>query len=564
MQISLCVICGNEQEIIERLLASFSDGFDELSLTRATGSTPPDATVDRARAWCEAHGKAFVFSEYRNAPGPELTHIDDFAAARNLAFEMATGEWLVWADCDDLIDNAALLREVLNAPERAGMVRFPYDVVGTGKTPMRERAIRAELFGSENRWQFAVHENLRVNPDKVTIEDCDSPTWIHQPKSFGTTNRKRNKAILSRTLAHSSANYFYVHQEWFCEGNKRNAEKFGKLALEFPDLEPSFRYEANLNLCRLASDPDDALRYGLAAHAVFPWCREALAALVLTFIDRKDNARALWFAEKLDATPLPPVSRLPWTHEPKWYGWAGNDLLSRAMRLSERHDEALVVARRDGAPVVSLIHATRGRPAQAGACRNTWLSLAANPGRVQYVFCVDSDDAKSVQYAKQFESVISDAGNCVAAWNAGAAASNGELLVQLSDDWLPVPGWDAKLLDAIKRAGKSLNDSIVVAVGDGHRTDDLLCMAICTRERWRQQGEELFSPEYESVYSDNEFSHRAFNDGVVVDARKEIVFAHNHPAFGTADMDETYARQNSKERYAKGEATFRRRNPDAQ
>jgi hypothetical protein len=564
MRISLCVICGNEAAIIERFLESFAPAFDELSMTRAIGTAEADKTADLASAWCYENGKAFVFSEYVNAPDSNLAHIDNFAAARNQSFAQGTGDWLLWADCDDMLSDADKLRELLSADGIGALVRFPYDVVGTNKQPMRERAIRRPAFHAGNHWIFAVHENLRVAPG-TAISDSQIPVWIHQPKIVGPENRKRNKAILSRVLQNSSANYFYLHQEWFCEGNKLNAEKFGRLALGFPDLEPSFRYEVNLNLCRLANDTDDALRYAMAAQAVFPWCREALALTALTMIDRHDYDRALFFAKRMDEqTPLPTSDRLPWTHEPKWYGWASVDLLSRCLRLCGQYEEAATAQRRGGPAVISLIHATRGRPAQATQARNNWLNLAADAAHVQHLFCVDADDAASVRMARQYEHVVSDGQSCVAAWNLGAAFASGDLLVQLSDDWIPVPGWDAKLLAAISRAGKTLSDQLVVAVGDGTRTDDLLCMAICTRARMAEQdGGDLFSPEYESVFSDNEFSHRAWRDGVVIDARKEIVFEHQHPAFGKAAMDETYAHNNKRERYKRGEATFRQSNPDA-
>ena len=63
------------------------------------------------------------------------------------------------------------------------------------------------------------------------------------------------------------------------------------------------------------------------------------------------------------------------------------------------------------------------------------------------------------------------------------------------------------------------------------------------------------------MYSDNEFSARAFADGVVIDARDKITFRHLHPAHGTAANDATYQHTNHPERYARGLATFKRRNP---
>lgn len=595
MRISLCVICGNEEAIIERLLESFGPGFDEFSLCRAVGSSAPDRSKDLAQAWCEKNGRAFRFAEYKNGPGAETwTHIDDFSAARNMAFENATGDWLFWADCDDVCDQPAKLREVLGAADVGDLVRFDYDVVGTNKRPKRERAIRRELFKTGSRWVYPVHENLRV-PAGTRVTDGQWPVWVHQPKFVGPENRRRNKMILSRTLSQTANNYFYVHQEWFCEGNRHNAVRFGRLVLEFPDLEPSFRYETNLNLAKLAPDPDQALRYAMDAHSVFPWCREAMAMVALIFMERNDPQRALHWAERLDRTPEPPESLRPWTHEPKWYGWAAVDMLARCQRFADRPDDAKLTQQRLGPPTFSLIHATRGRPTRAAECRNQWLNLAANPERIEHLLCVDADDEKSVRIAKQYQHVISNSQSCVAAWNAGAAASRGKILIQLSDDWIPVPGWDAKILAEIERAGKTLDDEWVLAISDGHRKDDLLCMAILSRARYDRQketvlslkalpyvgraddistlpppaastaevGPYLFHPDYESVFSDNEFTHRAYKDGVVIDARERLTFTHAHPVFGAGKWDATYEHNNRKDRYERGKATFNLRNPEA-
>ena len=88
-------------------------------------------------------------------------------------------------------------------------------------------------------------------------------------------------------------------------------------------------------------------------------------------------------------------------------------------------------------------------------------------------------------------------------------------------------------------------------------------MAIVSRARWEAQGREMFSPDYESMYSDNEYSFRAHRDGIVIDARS-LTFTHHHPAFGKGQTDETYERQNAPEKYKRGRDTFLRRNPDAE
>ncbi len=95
----------------------------------------------------------------------------------------------------------------------------------------------------------------------------------------------------------------------------------------------------------------------------------------------------------------------------------------------------------------------------------------------------------------------------------------------------------------------------VLAVSDGHRTDDLLCMAICTRA-WVEHWGYLFHPAFLSMYSDNEFSERAWRNGHVIDARPRLTFEHFHPAFGGAAIDSTYAATNAQERYQQGERVW--------
>ena len=112
--------------------------------------------------------------------------------------------------------------------------------------------------------------------------------------------------------------------------------------------------------------------------------------------------------------------------------------------------------------------------------------------------------------------------------------------------------WDKLILAAIGDTSKPA----VLAVSDGYRTDNLLCMAILTRARYKAQGY-LFHPEFFSMFSDNHFTDHAYADGVVIEA-KNIVIEHLHPAFGKAEMDETYARSNDPANYAAGLATYER------
>lgn len=564
MRFSLCVICGNEAEHILPMLDAFKPMFDELSLVRAIGARQPDNTEEMARKWCRANKKKFIFSEYRNGMSArDWDHVDSFGEARNAAFAQATGDWLFWADCDDIVEETQNFRSILEqaAPD-VMLVRYFYDVRGTGKKLFRERAIRASAFKAGRKWHHDVHENLLIWPGDRHA-DLTDPVWVHAPKSIKRENRTRNLRILANSTKEAPTQYFYLHQEHYCSGNRDAALEFGKIATGFSNLPPAFRYEALINCARLTASVREAQTMLLEAHGVFPWCREALAGMVLLSFQTMKYDRAVWWANRMLETPEPLADKRPWTHEAKWYGWAGDDLAARAFRAEGNLGMATVCQARyyQGAkPKISLLHATRGRSSQAVGTRDMWLTSASNPGAIEHIFAVDRDDGTSVEMCRQFIHVVSDKQSCVAAWNLAAKKATGDILIQLSDDWVPFLGWDTKLMEAIGNRDP-IKEQFVVAPHDGARTDDLLCMAILSRARLEAQGGEVFHEGYESVFSDNEFTHRAYRDGIVIDARKTLAFQHNHPAFGKGRMDSTYAHNNSEERYKSGKALFEARNP---
>lgn len=185
--------------------------------------------------------------------------------------------------------------------------------------------------------------------------------------------------------------------------------------------------------------------------------------------------------------------------------------------------------------------------------RQEWFRLASDPDSIEHIFGIDANDPESVPLMVARAVVVNGSGGPVAAWNECAKLSRGAVMVQLSDDFAAFPGWDKAILSAIG----DITIPAVLAVSDGHRTDDLLCMAILTRARHDQQGY-LFHPEFFSMFSDNWFTECAHRDGVLIDARDRITFEHMHPAFGKGEDDATYARSNDSYQYHTGEGILKR------
>ena len=95
--VSLAIIVGpNEGELVARLIKCTAGLWDEVVCVSACGKN--DAQGVRICAQ-EAAGEALVWGEYLNAPEhADWPHIDHFAAARNKAFSLATGKYVVWFD----------------------------------------------------------------------------------------------------------------------------------------------------------------------------------------------------------------------------------------------------------------------------------------------------------------------------------------------------------------------------------------------------------------------------------------------------------------------------------
>ena len=234
-------------------------------------------------------------------------------------------------------------------------------------------------------------------------------------------------------------------------------------------------------------------------------------------------------------------------------------------------------------PTFSLLHASFGRPEKAIATRALWISRATDPDVIEYIFALNSDDPTDAEnlrvrclagFATSAENlglwwprfVVSDFHGSAPAWDAAAKESNGNLLVQVSDDFVPPQNYDQLILDAIVNRGGGLDwdtKAIVVRVGEHFRRDDLMTMFVCSRAYYKLQGYFLF-PEYRSVFSDDDATIRAVaaeRDGVcqIIDAR-DVVFRHETAYHTGAEQDATLKRQNSPENYQQGAELFMRRN----
>src|SRR5512136_2448049 len=119
-KVAVCLIVRDAAETIEALLTSIAGAFDEIVIVD-TGSM--DDTKERVVRMLVGPGAEAAGFEWPK-PGAEpwvgygstgarrvvlasFEWIDDFAAARNYAFGLATSEWRGYLDADDTFPRAA-------------------------------------------------------------------------------------------------------------------------------------------------------------------------------------------------------------------------------------------------------------------------------------------------------------------------------------------------------------------------------------------------------------------------------------------------------------------------
>ena len=180
--IGLALMVRNHAEDLPRLLDSIVGAFDHIALSVDSAST--DGTADLFRDWARRHGQ-------RHTVDARFEWCDDFAAKRNYTQGLLTTDWTCWADADDTIEPAGVLRLLAaTAPRDVVGFAFPYDYlfVGPESKPLmflRERLVRR----GAGTWVGRTHET-QVIEGRVVY--CGDARWVHHDqRDPGSPTRDR-------------------------------------------------------------------------------------------------------------------------------------------------------------------------------------------------------------------------------------------------------------------------------------------------------------------------------------------------------------------------------------
>jgi glycosyltransferase involved in cell wall biosynthesis len=297
MKLSCCMIVRDDESTLEACLASIRPHVDEL-ICVDTGSEDGSPAIAKRYAdhW-----------ERWTACNDEQGRIDDFAAARNRSFKMATGDWVCWIDADDLVRGAENLRRLAeNATSENVRYLLPYEYAhdSAGRVTLlqyRERLMRP---ASKFEWVSPVHELCMPRQPMVgTFTDIrdDSVTFVHrQSQSTKVREPGRNLRILRKYIRRVGDGdpraLYYYGGELAKAGELGAAVKALKRHIELDNWN-DHKCRAMLEIGHIYSRMglhDDAIRWFSDAMFVRNW-PEPLLALGRTFYELarpKDMAEA--------------------------------------------------------------------------------------------------------------------------------------------------------------------------------------------------------------------------------------------------------------------------------
>lgn len=561
-KVHLGIICGNEEAMIGRFLDSFLPHVDSLSVVRAIGNQEPDKTLEIAKE------RGCLVGEYRNAEGHEWPHVDDFAAARNQSFALAPEgtDFLMWADCDDLLSETAakvlrLLRD--GRDPGADVIYAPYVTNASGSYARRVRLIKASAY---DKWINAVHEDIEHKEGSKLIWSNELQV-IHMPVNNKRGSVERNRRILEAIPEdkRTGREWWFLFRECEIQQDIPKAMEAAIVATAREDLGEEEKFVAYQTIGRWIKNLEDAERPLLEAVRLMPHRREGYAELAKVHLARGSAAKALAYLNAMEGQPEP--SDPSWTHDASLFGWRAHDLKAVALSKAghgKESDKLRREYRKRHRPRIAVGHPTC-RHEQAIKIRELYLERAARPELVSYFFGVNEGDAAVVEGIKHYPHAVSAAvpeghSSAVANYNAAAkaAAESAKIVLMAQDDCYPPHGWDEQIVQAMEpHKGKPA----VLHVFDGFRKDQIMVLP-CFNWSYFAGRKWLFNPEFDGYWSDTEWSWRAYKEGVVKDGR-HIHFYHDHPLFTGAKSDAEYMRQQNPEAERRGREVFERVAPDA-
>jgi len=201
LTLSLAMIVKDEEEMLPRCLAAVKGAVDEMIVVD-TGST--DRTVEIA----ESFGAKVLHHEWTG----------DFSAARNVSFDAATGDWVMYLDADEVLvaEDAERLRELTKRTWREAFYVTETNFTGdiSDGEAVTHNTLRVFRNRDDYRFDGRLHEQIAnklpaYNPERleltsVRIEHYGYLATVRDAKE----KSRRNIELLEKQLAEGGSGPF--------------------------------------------------------------------------------------------------------------------------------------------------------------------------------------------------------------------------------------------------------------------------------------------------------------------------------------------------------------------
>lgn len=198
--LSVCMIVRDEETVLRRCLDSLQGIYDELCIVD-TGSV--DSTGEIIRSY---NAKTTIFTACNGADGK----IQDFASARNAALQLATGDWVLQIDADEVLQSGhQRIKKHINSAKA--------DQIGVRMISNGAQWVSGRLFRRMPgaHYHSRIHEYLRqdgqfAKDTQIAIENLE----FKQGKESASTRNIRLCLLCTEEEPDEARNFHFLGNEY--------------------------------------------------------------------------------------------------------------------------------------------------------------------------------------------------------------------------------------------------------------------------------------------------------------------------------------------------------------
>lgn len=291
MKISACIITKNEEKNIEKCITSLIPISEEIVVVD-TGS------VDNTVSICNKLGANVFHYNWNN----------DFSAAKNYALSKAVGDWIIFLDADEYIDEISVdkIKKLINTSKLNEFNVVAFKMINLDKETNKiiDEVFKIRMFkNKEISYEGAIHEHLNCRSGKFNILNLYKEITIYHTgysSSIAQAKAKRNLEIMLNNLKNNDEDkkyYAYMSNCYFGLQDYNNTIKYAKLHMKsgitMPGLESSVYKNLIDSLYYIGESKENIEKEILNAIKKFPASPNFYCCYADFFLDNKQYSKAL-------------------------------------------------------------------------------------------------------------------------------------------------------------------------------------------------------------------------------------------------------------------------------